>query len=381
MSTLFAQRPDIDAAVADVARRAAGVVDKTAADGFRERWHALAELGVLSHNPGQRDLGPVTATVAAIEGIGRAGARPGLLYAMASQCFGLRFPLRALLSEVAWTDLGPVEAGGVLLCHALTEPGGGSDPLSMTTRAERREVGDYLLTGTKAYVTAAPVADIALVFARTDDGTHPFTLSPFLVDLTAPGVIRSEPFPKTAIVDAPMGALEFDRVRLAPHRMVGEEGGGLAVLATTTTWERALLLSYALGPMHRVLERTVEWASRRRQFGRTMGASHLVAGRVADMAMALLRCRRLIYAMAEQFDSGTPARALSADAALTKISVAEDYLAFTGNAATLGGARSFIEDSGLTADLADPMAAATYAGPNDLLRVSVARALGLPVQN
>lgn len=341
---------------------------------YRTRWKALAAL--LLRDPPAGRSGPVTAKVAAVEGLGRAGVPPGLCYALASQLFGLQMPLRGALAEPVWRSLDDK-----LLCHALTEEGGGSDPLSMATRALREPDGGYRLTGRKAFVTAAPVADRALVFARTGEGRHPFSLSAFLVDLHGPGVRRSDPFPKLALIEVPMGALDFDDVALTGEQVVGEEGAGLALLGATTTWERALLLSYALGPMQRVLDRSVEWCSSREHFERKMGSSHLVAGRIADMARALHRARQLIYGMARRLDAGESVRQLGTDAALTKVSVAEDYVAFSQNAAALGGARSFVEETGLTVDLVSPTAAGTYAGPNDLLRISVARDLGLPVQN
>jgi alkylation response protein AidB-like acyl-CoA dehydrogenase len=362
---------------------ALGKIDAT---DFRSQWRVLAESGVLADDKGSgrngsSSPGPVTRAVAAIEDIGMAGAGAGLCYAMATQRFGIQFPLRDLLPAGPLADLRAVECGDVLLCHALTEEGGGSDPLSMTTRADLQPDGSYRLTGRKAFVTAAPIADIALVFARTSSGRNPFALSPFLVDLTAPGVTRSTPFPKTALVDVPMGALDFDAVRLTPDQLLGGEGGGLALLTSTTSWERALLLSYALGPMRRVLDRTIQWCRTREHFGRKMGASHLVAARVADMSLALFRSRQLVYAIAARLDSGTRPRQLATDAALTKISIAEDYTTFSQLAAMLGGVRSYIDESGLTVDLISPMAAATYAGSNDLLRISIARALGLPVEN
>lgn len=377
MSLLAAQRPGVEAAVEAAEHAAAPVIAAGDAD-FRRTWRALAELGFLTAGEiGQ--VGQVTATVAAIEGLGRAGASAGLCYAVASQRFGLQFPLSGLLGRNPVLDA--VARGETLLCHALTEEGGGSDPLSMTTRAEPLDDGGYQLSGRKAFVTAAPEADVALVFARTDNGAHPFALSAFLVDLRSPGVDRSAPFPKTALVDVAMGAIDFTDVRVAPAQLVGAEGSGLAVLNATTTWERALLLCYALGPMRRVLDATIAWAAGREQFGRRMGESHLVAARVSDMALALARCRSLGYGMARRLDDGARPSAIATDAALTKISMAEDYLAFTRNAAMLGGVRSFIAGSGLTAELADPMAAFTYAGPNDLLRVTVARELGLTVRN
>jgi alkylation response protein AidB-like acyl-CoA dehydrogenase len=369
------------AAVREAEGRATGIAASMAGVDFRTQWKALAGLGLLAAPLDATAAEPVTAAVSAIEGIGRAGVPPGLCYALTSQLFGLQMPLRSALGEAGRERLAGVTSGDVVLCHALTEDGGGSDPLSMTTHAVRGRGGDYRLTGRKAFVTAAPVADLALVFARTGEGRHPFALTPFLVDLHARGVVRSAPFRKLPFPEAPMGALDFHDVHVSGQCAVGGEGSGLALLATTTAWERALLMAYALGPMQRILDRTVDWTRQRAHFGRPMGASHLVAARVADMALALHRARRLIYGIARRFDAGEPPRQLATDAALTKISVSQDYVAFTEHATALGGVRSFVEESGLTADLFGPMAGGTYAGPNDLLRVAIARDLGLPVTN
>ncbi|MCX4849512.1 acyl-CoA dehydrogenase family protein [Streptomyces sp. NBC_00893] len=384
--TTRAQVSSVQDVVASSAELARAALARTTGADFRTRWKALVTQGLLSAGSrapaaGSGGPGPVTTALATIEGIGLAGAPAGLCYALASQRFGIQHPLQSMLSEQALHSLGDVTSGDVLLCHALTEEGGGSDPLSMSTSAERQADGSYLLTGMKSFVTAAPVADIGLVFARTSADRNPFALSAFLVDLRVPEVKRSEPFAKTALTEVPMGSLTFGGVRLAPDRLVGQEGSGLALLTVTTAWERAMLLSYALGPMRHVLDRTVDWCKSREHFGRKMGSSHLVAARVADMALALHRSRELVYRMAARLDAGERPRHLAAAAALTKISVAEDYVMFTKQAAMLGGVRSFIEDSGLCADLISPMAASTYAGPNDLLRVTVARELGLPVEN
>ncbi|MDC0770585.1 acyl-CoA dehydrogenase family protein [Streptomyces sp. HD] len=360
---------------------AAEVADKTAGDDFRAQWRTLAGLGVLRRTGGGPDgPGPVTRGLAAIEGIGLAGVDPGLCYALTSQLFGMQHPLRTALSTRDQDITEAVEDGRTLLCHALTERSGGSDPLSMASRAERDQDG-YVLTGAKAFVTAAPVADLAIVFARTAQGRTPFALTAFLVPLDTPGVSRGETFDKTALPTAPMGELLFDGARLPATAVIGQEGSGLGIMSATTAWERALILGYALGPMRLLLERTARWAREREHFGRPMGASHQVAARVSDMAMALHRSRIQLYTLAAALDAGTTARQLAAEAALTKISVSEDYVRMTEHATALAGVRAFVPDSGLTADPLGPLAALTYAGPNDLLRVGVARQLGLPVEN
>ncbi|MFI1761671.1 acyl-CoA dehydrogenase family protein [Streptomyces sp. NPDC020800] len=360
---------------------AAPVAERIAEKDFTAQWQAMADLGVLRLAPPDATApGPVTRSLAMIEGIGLAGADPGLCYALASQIFGMQFPLRDALGADAWRAVADVQQGRVLLCHALTERGGGSDPFSMQTRA-RRDGDGFVLDGAKTFITAAPVADRAIVFARTAEGRSPFALSAFLFPLDLPGIRRGETFTKTALPTVPMGELLFEGARLPGSALLGEEGSGLAVMASTTAWERSVILGYALGPMQRILARTVDWAADRDHFGRRMGASHQVAARVSDMALALHRSRVQLYAMAARLDAGTPARQLATEAALTKISVSEDYVRMTEHATALSGVRAFLPASELAADLAGPMAALTYAGPNDLLRVGVARQLGLPVEN
>ncbi|OKI06058.1 isovaleryl-CoA dehydrogenase [Streptomyces sp. CB02923] len=380
-ATLRTGAPETEQLVDTYRDLAAPVVERIADADFTTQWRAMADLGVLRlASPDATAPGPVTRSLAMIEGIGLAGIDPGLCYALASQVFGMQFPLRDSLGADVWRAVADAQQGRELLCHALTERGGGSDPFSMRTRA-RRDGDGFVLDGAKTFITAAPVADRAIVFARTSEGRSPFALSAFLFPLDLPGVRRGETFTKTALPTVPMGELLFEDARLPESALLGEEGSGLAVMASTTAWERSVILGYALGPMQRLLDRTVDWARDRDHFGRRMGASHQVASRVSDMALALHRSRVQLYAMAARLDAGTPARQLAAEAALTKISVSEDYVRMTEHATALSGVRAFLPGFDLAADLAGPMAALTYAGPNDLLRVGVARQLGLPVEN
>lgn len=365
-------------AVVDTFRELAAAMPSFAGpDDFRTHWRDLAGTGVL-HDDGD---GWVTRAVAAFEGLGLGGIDPGLCYGAASQLFGIQMPLRTLLSAEQHGLLEGTTTGELLLCHASTEEGGGSDPLAATTTATRLDDGSYRLAGRKSFITAAPVADRGLVFARTGEGRSPFVLSAFLVDLDTPGVTRGAREDKSALPGVPMGSLTFDDVSVPAGRLVLSEGAGLSVMAATTTCERALLLAYALGHMRRLLEQTAQWAATRRQFGRPMGASHQVAGRIADMAMRVHRSRELIYGMARRLDGGAAIRHLANDAAMVKISVTEDHLRLAETAGTLAGVRAFLRDQDGFADLASAHAGSVYAGPNDLLRISVARGLGLPVGN
>ncbi|AHH18371.1 acyl-CoA dehydrogenase [Nocardia nova SH22a] len=353
---------------------------------FRDAWKVLLSTrpvaAVMDASLRERRGGAVRNAVSVIEGVGLAGVPSGLCYALTSQVFGIQWPLSELASRPLLPFADGIRDGSLILCHALTEDGGGSDPLSMVTAVEDGADGARLLTGRKAYVTAAPCADVVLTFARTEPGRHPFALSALLIPADRAGVSRSEPFDKLAVPEVPMGAVEFSGVRIDSADIVAAEGSGLALLSTTTTWERALLMSYAVGIMQRTLDRAVTWARTRRQFGRALGASPLVAARVADMAIAVHRVRTAVHSMAAQID--TPSAVVSSlvtPAALVKISCAQDLLDFETTAGQLFGARSVIADSGHTSGTTSALAASIYAGANDLLRVGIARDLGLPVEN
>jgi len=346
---------------------------------FREYWKTLSGLGILDISSNQDSL--ATRKLAQIEGLGRSSCPGGLCYAIASQLFGMQMPIRSWLTLAQAEKLEKLKYGEHILCHALTEEHGGSDPFEMQTHCHRLPGGGWRLTGQKKFVTAAPVADFALVFAKTDQGRNPFSLSAFLVDLTQPGVSRSKPFAKTVLKEVPMGELRFDEVNLEPWQIIGEEGSGLSLLAATTTWERALLMSYALGHMQVTLNNCVRWANQRQHFGRRMSQSHQVAARISDMAMLTIRSRSLLYDAARRIDAGEPVHALNGFASATKISISEDFDLFTRHAAQLFGVRAFISDSEYCTDFAAPAAAKVYAGTNDLLRVGLAHGLGVAVEN
>lgn len=348
---------------------------------FTERWRALATTGVFGvGQEGRRTeaIGAAVRGVAAIEGLGLGGLDPGLCYAAASQLFGIQMPIARLLAPEQHAMILP-SCNPPILCHASTEETGGSDPLGCTTNAKRMADGSYILTGQKSFITAAPVADVAVVFARTCPGRSPFALSAFLVDLSLPGVEMGAAIPKTVLRGVPMGSIMFHDVRVGADRLIAAEGAGLSILNATTTWERALLQSYAFGIARRLLERTTDWCESREHFGRRMGASHQVAARLADMAMRLHRSRVLVYAISAEIDAGVNVSQLATVAAICKVSVTEDFLRLAEHATALAGVRAFVEDSSLAVDVASALAGLTYAGPNDLLRIVIARDVGLSV--
>ena len=187
----------------------------------------------------------------------------GLIFGLCSQLLSLQMTLQMTGSpQLKGQYLPGMISGELIGAHAVTERGAGSDAFSIQTVA-RREGECFRLSGSKAYVTASPDADLALVFARTSEEPGPFCLTAFLVDLRWEGVSRGEVFHKSGLKGIEMGELHFDGVPVPIDHVVGAEGGGVGILAESTGWERALLPATLLGPMRRSIDGCTEWARKR----------------------------------------------------------------------------------------------------------------------
>jgi alkylation response protein AidB-like acyl-CoA dehydrogenase len=347
------------------------------------RWRRCAELGLLASCMGPAYGGqgrPVAHAVAALEGLGQGCRDGGLVYALTSQLFGVQMPLERLAGEeLKQSYLPALIAGDLLIAHAFTEIGSGSDALSMAMRAEPHGAG-YRLHGTKSFITAAPAAGLALVFARTDEGRSAFALTAFLVDLAWPGIRRGRELEKLGLRTIGMGEIVCDGVEVPASHVVAGEGAGMQVLIESTTWERALLLTAALGPMACQLEDAVARARSREQFGRPIGSFQQVSAKIADMTLRLHLCRLAIYDMAARLGRGGSARPLAQQAAMTKLFVSESYQQLNLDALQIFGVRGYLMDSWVQQALRDSLSATVYAGTSEILRNTIAKLAGLPVE-
>ncbi len=183
------------------------------------------------------------------------------------------------------------EAIGAL---ALTEPGSGSDAVSIRTRAERDGDG-YRLTGSKQFITNGPVADTLLVYAKTDPAAGSRGISAFIVTRDLPGFTVSRSLDKMGMRGSPTGELAFTDVPVGADRRVGGENAGVAVMMGGLTVERAVLASIALGIMAECLERSLSYAREREQFGQKIGRFELIQEKLANMYVQLEASRLLVY--------------------------------------------------------------------------------------
>ena len=189
-------------------------------------------------------------------------------------------------------------------CFAITEPDAGSDVVSMSTRAERTE-GGYVLRGTKTWISNAPIADVALVYAVTDREAGHRGLSAFMVELDQAGVRRGT-LDKMGALASPTGTLEFDGVAVPADHRVGAEGQGFSMCMWQLNQTRLSCAAGALGVARAAREAALAYANQRQQFGQQIGRFQMIQDSLAQMVVEEEAARLLVYRAASLADSGRP---------------------------------------------------------------------------
>ncbi|HMS79634.1 MAG TPA: acyl-CoA dehydrogenase family protein [Burkholderiaceae bacterium] len=177
----------------------------------------------------------------------------------------------------------------------LTEPGAGSDALGSMATTARRDGDHWVLNGTKIYITNGPVADVLLVYAKTDRDKGARGISAFVVEKDAPGFRVAQKLTKMGFRGSQTGELVFDECRVPIGNLVGEEDAGVKVVMSGLDLERAMISPICLGIAERALELSLDYARTRRQFGRPISDFQLVRGKLADMYVWVESMRLFTY--------------------------------------------------------------------------------------
>jgi len=340
-------------------------------------WRKCAEFGLFGWNVpvdyGGRGRDILTA-VLVLEGLGYGCRDNGLTLAVSSQVWTIQEPLLAFGSEEQKRAYLPrLCSGEILAADAVTEDAAGSDALNMSTTARRTEAG-YVLNGRKTLIGMAPVADLALVFARTDPEAGQWGISAFLVDTKTRGCRLTAAISKAGLRTIPMGGFSFEDCVVPETNRLGPEGIGLSLFNHTMEWERSFILASHVGAMARQLEDCVDYARQRQQFGRRIGSFQSVSNRIADMKVRLETARLLLYKLAWAKQEERPA---ALDAAIAKLYFSECFLTSSLDAVRTHGARGYLTEDGIERDLRDALGGVIYAGTSDIQRNLIARLLGL----
>jgi alkylation response protein AidB-like acyl-CoA dehydrogenase len=364
--------------VLEFARRELAVEsDDPEAPFSRELWRKCAEFGLQGLPVPEENGGSAAAPstiMLALEALGYGCRDNGLLFSLNAQMWACEEPIVRFGSDAQKQRFLPGLCDGSLIAaHAMSEPDSGSDAFALATRAERTPNG-FRLSGSKTFVTNAPIADLFVVFARTKPEGGFGGVSAFLVERETPGLVVGKPMHKMGLTSSPMSEVFFDGCDVSDDQLLGREGAGMAVFTKSMTMERGCILASAVGAMQRQLETCLDFARSRRQFGQPIGAFQAVSHRLVDMKLRVETARLMLYRLAWLLDAGRP---VDTEAALTKLHISEAYVASSLDALQIHGGSGYLVEVGLERELRDAVGSRLYSGTSEMQRNLVARALGL----
>lgn len=343
----------------------------------REIWDRAAELGLtglpIPESWGGSNLGALD-TMLAVEALGAHCPDLGLIFSLCAHMFASVVPLwRFGSAELQERFLRAMVSGRLIAANAITEPESGSDAYAMRTSA-RRDGDDYVLNGEKCFVTNAPVADLFLIYARTNPKQAFFGISCFAAPRDTPGLTVLPGGGKTGLGASPWGGLSLIDCRLPAASRIGAEGAGAAIFHDSMIWERGCLFAAYVGAMERVLDQCVSYARDRKQFRQAIGRHQSVSNRLVDMKLRLETSRLLLYRAGWLYDQGLPCEDAIAQ---SKLWISECAVQSGLDAIQIFGGAGVSSESGVDRLLLDSLPSRIFSGTSEIQREFIARHMGL----
>ena len=307
----------------------------------------------------------------AIEQISRVCATSGLILAVQELAaipialFGTTEQKQEWLPELA--------AGRKLIAFALTEAEAGSDAASARTTA-KKDGDDYVINGSKRFISQGSVADVLTVFAVTNvEADRHDRLSCFIVDTSRPGFKVERVEHKMGIRGSPTAELSFTNVRVPKSNLIGEEGQGFTIAMRTFDRSRPGIAAQAVGIAQGALETATRYAKERKQFGRAIGEFQMIQGLLADMDAQTEAARQLLYKACIEIDAG--AADASRWAALCKLVAGDTAMRVTTDAVQVLGGYGYIDEFPVERMMRDAKITQLYEGTQQIQRLVIARSL------
>jgi isovaleryl-CoA dehydrogenase len=344
-------------------------------------WRKFGDLGLLGITANEAYGGTgmgYTAHMIALEEISRASASIALSYGAHSNLCVNQIH-RNGSEEQKLRYLPKLISGEHIGALAMSEPGAGSDVVSMKLRADKH--GDrYVLNGSKMWITNGPDADVLVVYAKTDVAAGAKGITAFIVEKTFKGFSVAQKLDKLGMRGSHTGELVFQDCEVPEADVLGRVGGGTQVLMSGLDYERAVLAAGPLGIMQACMDVVVPYIHERKQFGQRIGEFQLIQGKVADMYTTLTACRAYCYAVGQALDrfaagGGGHVRSVRKDCAGVILYCAEKATWMAGEAIQILGGNGYINDYPAGRLWRDAKLYEIGAGTSEIRRMLIGREL------
>ena len=336
-----------------------------------ELWVEMGDLGLLGvtvpEEFGGAGMSYLAHTVA-VEEIARASASVSLSYGAHSNLCVNQIKLNGTQEQKAKYLPGLV-SGKHVGALAMSEAGAGSDVVSMSLRAEKRN-DHYRLNGNKYWITNGPDADTLVVYAKTDPDAGSRGITAFLIEKEFKGFSTSPHFDKLGMRGSNTAELIFDNVQVPFENVLGEEGRGVAVLMSGLDYERVVLAGIGTGIMASCLDEIMPYMVERKQFGKPIGSFQLMQGKMADMYTAMNSARAYVYEVAKACDRGDVTRQ---DAAACCLYASEAAMTQAHQAVQAMGGAGYLSDNPVGRIFRDAKLMEIGAGTSEIRRMLIGR--------
>jgi alkylation response protein AidB-like acyl-CoA dehydrogenase len=340
-----------------------------------QSFRKLGEFGILGlHFP--EELGgsgaDVVTSVLAAEALGEAGVDGGLTLSYGAHTYLCADTIFTHGTEEQRRKYVPKLAAGEWIgCMGLTEPGAGSDVTALSTKA-LREGDRYILNGSKMFITNGPIADVAVIYARTSAaGERHEGISAFIVEKGTPGFSAGNKLNKMGVRSSYTSALYFEDCIVPAENLLGQEGMGFLMAMQTVEWDRSTLMAPFIGGLSYILERSCHYSRERIQFGRPIAEFQAIKHKIADIRIFLEAARALVYRIAWCKDQGRPLNHL--EAAVAKLFVGDWSLVPTNNAVIIHGGYGYCHEYDVERTFRDSRLAPIGGGTSEVQKMIISR--------
>lgn len=341
-------------------------------------WKEAGKFGIqglpVSEEYGGSGLDPLS-TAIALEGLGYGNEDGGLSFAITAHLLACTIPVWKFGSQNQKEKFLPGLCNGDRIAvNGMTEAQSGSDVFEMSTRAEKSE-GGYILNGIKTFASNAPVADTAIIYAKTGENAG-FTggITAFIVDTSSDGYSKGQHFEKMGLRTCPIGEIILENVFVPDGNRLGDEGSGGFIFNHSMEWERSLLIAVHVGTMERLVDISLKYANERQAGGSHIGRFQGISHKLSEMKVMLESARLLTYKAAWSLGRS---KSNGLDASIAKYYTSKTFKSLTGMALEIFGGYGYMREYNIERVLRDAVAGTIYSGTSNIQKNIIARWMGV----